>query len=192
MILTDREIKIAIRNRLIAIDPQPDETAAFSATAVDLTLDSNVATFNAPVAGLRTEIDPNHADFSIEQAALRLATRHKIAPQGFLLQPRIFVLAWTREHIRLPAPARLAGRVEGRSSLARCGLAVHMTAPTIHSGFNGQIRLEMMNHGPVPVRLKTGMRICQLILETTLGTPEKGYEGQFFGQTVKDNKSRAA
>jgi dCTP deaminase len=29
------------------------------------------------------------------------------------------------------------------------------------------------------------MRICQLIFETTLGTPERGYKGQFSGQTAK-------
>jgi hypothetical protein len=29
------------------------------------------------------------------------------------------------------------------------------------------------------------MRICQLILETTKGKPEKAYKGQFSGQTAK-------
>jgi dCTP deaminase len=40
----------------------------------------------------------------------------------------------------------------------------------------------MMNHGKLPIRLRTDMRICQLIFEQTLGTPEKGYQGQFSGQ----------
>jgi dCTP deaminase len=35
----------------------------------------------------------------------------------------------------LPHTARLAARVEGKSSLARLGLGVHVTAPTIHAGF---------------------------------------------------------
>jgi hypothetical protein len=30
-----------------------------------------------------------------------------------------------------------------------------------------------------------GMRICQLIFEQTLGTAERGYKGQFAGQTSK-------
>ena len=38
---------------------------------------------------------------------------------------------------------------------------------------------------PWTIRLDTGMRICQLIFETTLGTPERGYKGQFSGQTAK-------
>jgi len=69
------------------------------------------------------------------------------------------------------------------SSLARLGLGVHVTAPTIHAGFDGHIRLEMVNHGKLPIRLRTGMRICQLIFEQTLGTPDKGYRGHFSGQS---------
>ena len=79
---------------------------------------------------------------------------------------------------------RLAARVEGKSSLGRLGLGVHITAPTIHAGFNGRIRLEIINHGSLPIRLRAGMRICQLIFEQTLGTPEKGYSGRFVGQNT--------
>jgi dCTP deaminase len=78
-----------------------------------------------------------------------------------------------------------AARVEGKSSLARLGLGVHITAPTIHAGFDGQIRLELVNHGHFPITIKSGMRVCQLIFEQTLGTPERGYKGQFSGQTSK-------
>jgi dCTP deaminase len=62
------------------------------------------------------------------------------------------------------------------------GIAVHITAPTIHAGFKGSIQLEICNHGPLTVRLSHGMRVCQLIFEQTLGTPEKGYQGQFYEQ----------
>ncbi|HEY0439702.1 MAG TPA: dCTP deaminase, partial [Xanthobacteraceae bacterium] len=86
------------------------------------------------------------------------------------------VLAWTRERVELPVHSRLAARVEGKSSLARVGLGVHITAPTIHSGFAYRIRLEIVNHGRVPIRLRTGMKICQLIFELTLGTPQKGFQ----------------
>jgi dCTP deaminase len=66
--------------------------------------------------------------------------------------------------------------VEGKSSLARLGLGVHITAPTIHSGFGNSIRLEIINHGAVPIRLRAGMRICQIVFELTLGTPQKGFQ----------------
>jgi dCTP deaminase len=101
---------------------------------------------------------------------------------GYPIVPRKLALGWTKERIEMDVEARIAARVEGKSSLARLGLVIHMTAPTIHAGFKGRIRLEMMNHGAVPIRLWPGMRICQLIFETTLGTAEKGYKGQFAGQ----------
>jgi len=37
--------------------------------------------------------------------------------------------------------------VEGKSSLARLGIGIHITAPTIHAGFKGPIQLEICNYG---------------------------------------------
>jgi dCTP deaminase len=93
------------------------------------------------------------------------------------------VLGWTEETVELPTHARLAARVEGKSSLARLGIGIHVTAPTIHAGFKGPIQLEFCNHGNLRIKVIPGMPVCQLIFEQTLGTPEKGYKGQFFGQS---------
>lgn len=92
-------------------------------------------------------------------------------------------MAWTKERVSLHLHAKIAARVEGKSSLARLGIGVHVTAPTIHAGFKGQIRLEMINHGRIPLRLRPGMKICQLIFEQTLGTPSAGYSGRFQDQS---------
>ncbi|WP_244486858.1 dCTP deaminase [Aurantimonas sp. Leaf443] len=105
------------------------------------------------------------------------------AEQGYGFKPGQLILAWTKEYVQLKPHSRLAARVEGKSSLARLGIGVHVTAPTIHAGFEGQIRLEMLNHGRLPVKLKPAMRICQLIFEQTVGTPVSGYRGRFSGQT---------
>jgi dCTP deaminase len=190
MILTDREIKIAVQRGLIVIDPPPDEDVAFSSTAVDLTLDSTVITFNPPIEGVERIIDPSQANVS--DIIRELTQSKKIPNAGYLLAPKTLVLAWTRENVGLDIGTRIAARVEGKSSLARLGLGVHVTAPTIHAGFTGQIQLEMVNHGSAPIRLRTGMRICQLIFETTLGTPERGYQGQFAGQRAKAVKAKRA
>jgi dCTP deaminase len=102
--------------------------------------------------------------------------------RGFDIASKQFILAWTQEDIDLKNTSRIAARVEGKSSLARLGIGVHITAPTIHAGFRGKIQLEIYNHGPLPVKLVPGQRICQLILEQTLGVPHAGYQGQFLGQ----------
>jgi dCTP deaminase len=186
LILTDREIKIYIDRDLITIDPKPADIA-YQSTAVDLTLDPVVSIFKGPpppTAGIEEikVIDPTSPGFRSDQVIKALTDLHPIDPtKGYDLIPYSLILAWTREYIDLKQ-THLAARVEGRSSLARLGISVHMTAPTIHAGFEGRIRLEIVNHGRFPVRLKPGMRICQLIFEQILGTPEKDYEGQFAGQ----------
>lgn len=192
MILTDREIKIAIERRLISVDPPPNESVAFSSTALDLTLDSSILIFKDKPAGMNSEIDPSLPGFDANEKLRALTVSRKIAAAGYALMPNVLLLAWTRENVTLSIETRLAARVEGKSALARLGLGVHVTAPTIHSGFSGQIQLEMVNHGMAPIRLRAGMRICQLIFETTLGTPEKGYQGQFAGQIAANRRPKAA
>jgi dCTP deaminase len=181
VILTDREIKLALEKKLILIDPTPDENA-FSSTAVDLTLDDNISEFKEGSGGIEQAIDPSHREFQPEKTLALISNKLVIPPEGYLLQPNCLVLAWTKEYVNLISHNKVAARIEGKSSLARLGLGVHVTAPTIHAGFEGHIRLEMVNHGKLPIRLRTGMRICQLIFEQTLGTPDKGYKGQFSGQ----------
>lgn len=184
MILTDREIRLAIAKELIVIDPAPNEKA-FSSTAVDLTLDEHISELKDAAGGLEQVVDPSHTDFRPEQTLELVSEQITIPPDGYLLKPGVLVLAWTTEYVNLVSHNRVAARVEGKSSLARFGLAIHVTAPTIHAGFDGHIRLEMVNHGKLPIRLRSGMRICQLIFEQTLGTPDKGYQGQFSGQSIK-------
>ena len=184
MILTDREILISLDRRLITIEPRPEEVA-FTSTAVDLTLDPLIWIVRDPASALANVIDPRAGGFNAEQVMRELSSEVTISRKiGFHFVPGKLALAWTREYIEMKTETRLAARVEGKSSLARLGLVVHMTAPTIHAGFEGRIRLEMVNHGAVPIRLWPRMRICQLIFETTLGTAERGYRGQFAGQTA--------
>ena len=135
MILTDREIKLALERRQIVIDPAP-EAKAFSSTAVDLTLDPNLTEFKDEVGGIEVIIDPSHRDFQSETTLNQISEKRVIdAKDGFLLKPNRLVLAWTAEYVNLLAHNRIAARVEGKSSLARLGLGIHVTAPTIHAGF---------------------------------------------------------
>jgi dUTPase len=93
---------------------------------------------------------------------------------------------WVVVHERVEFPIGeegrcLAGRVEGKSSYARCGLLIHFTAPTIHAGFSGTITLELCNLGPANISLYPGMPICQLIVEAVEGVPFRN-DSQFQGQ----------
>jgi dCTP deaminase len=186
MVLTDREIQSAIAHGQIKIEPPPSDPSAYSSTSLDLTLGKSIRVWKQPkeVKG----VDPpaavcpgadgyKYSDFANEYSQLT-----EMGVQGHVLEPGSFLLTGTAEYIELPPHSRVAARVEGKSSLARLGVGVHITAPTIHAGFKGTIELEMFNHGVLRVRLIPGMLVCQLIFEQTLGTPDKGYQGQFFGQ----------
>lgn len=111
------------------------------------------------------------------------------------MKPNSFALGWTCEQIKLPNGSRIGARVEGKSSLARIGLGIHVTAPTIHPGFGkkasdasfigSQIRLEIWNISPLKIRLWKGMPICQIIFEEVHGIPEGPYAGQFALQGIE-------
>lgn len=189
MILTDREIRISIERGLIDVVPTPDKTA-YSSTALDLTLDENISLFKDTASGVEI-IDPGAKGYSFNSVKEQISEARVIGAEGFALNSGKLILAWTKERVSLKPEARLGARVEGKSSLARLGLAVHITAPTIHSGFEGQIQLEVINLGPAPIRLRSGMRICQLIFEQTSGVPDAAYKGQFTQQGSVEPKRKA-
>src|SRR5689334_1686820 len=178
MILTDREIQLAIENHQIEITPEPDDDA-YSSTTLDLTLDAPGETWN-PFTG--QPIRPGVPGYKYEELSHR---KTKIASlQNHTIKQHEFLLAWTKETVHIPINSRIAARVEGKSGLARLGLVVHLTAPTIHAGFKGQIQLEIVNLGPNEIIYDVGMPICQLIFEMTFGTPVQGYTGRYFGQSA--------
>jgi dCTP deaminase len=182
MILTDREIEAAISCGNIIIDPPP-KPEAYSSTSLDLNLSKQIRTWTKIRAvGVQQIVCPVTPGYQFSEFVKEFSTLAEIGPDGYVIEPETFVLGWTDETVSLPSQARLAARVEGKSSLARLGIGIHITAPTIHAGFQGPIQLEMCNHGPLRVKLMTGMPVCQLIFEQTLGTPQKGYAGQFHGQ----------
>jgi dCTP deaminase len=188
MILSDREIRAALERGAVRITPAP-MLGAFSSTALDLTLGLELRTWN-PAPGLPLpKIRPGASEFNVTQVLEQLTQPLRLPADGYELMPGRFVLGWTAERIQVPHRARLAARVEGKSSLARLGLGIHVTAPTIHAGFGykegdneyqgSAIQLEIWNVGSLSIVLDAGLAICQLIFEEVHGTPEKGYAGRF-------------
>jgi dCTP deaminase len=182
VILTDREIQSYLSDGLIEIKPSPS-LDAYASTSVDLRLGDFLHIFKERTPGVEAAIDPTVAGYDVRELINRETDKLTIPTDGYVLKGKTLVLGWTKESINLCGKGRVAARVEGKSSLARIGLAVHVTAPTIHAGFAAaSIQLEIINHGPLPIRIKAGMAICQLIFEQTSGIPEKEYKSQFSGQ----------
>ena len=199
MILSDDEIKDDIRNGLITIAPVPSDTQ-YQSSSVDLHLGTEVKELISPNELNEKEppgvsrpflVDPIAVDTQLlaEQYSKPLERDKKSG--SFYLESGKFALATTLEIVTLPLESAIAGRVEGRSTLARLGLVVHMTAPTIHAGFSGRIVLEMYNFGPYTLLLAPEkLSICQLILERLGRKPSTGGTSQFQDQTsITSNRS---
>ncbi len=77
------------------------------------------------------------------------------------LMPGQFMLAETLEWIELPD--NVCCTIEGKSSLARLGLAIHQTGGWVDAGFTGSLTLEMTNVMCKPIELYCGMPIAQLV-----------------------------
>lgn len=101
--------------------------------------------------------------------------------QPFILEPGVFIIATTAESVELSNT--LAARIEGKSSLARFGVQVHLTAPKIDPGWPmNKITLEIINLAQFRVSLYPMMEIAALIVER-LGKPaEQVYQGRFSSQ----------
>lgn len=115
------------------------------------------------------------------EADFKEATRGiRVAPGDFLLlKPGETVLGITRERIELPND--ICGWLEGRSSFARLGLLVHISASFMQPGLANHQVLEMSNFGPVPLEIYPDIPICQFIFQRTAGTGT--YTGRYSGQT---------
>ena len=97
----------------------------------------------------------------------------------YVLEPGHTVLGVTRE--RLCLPPDLCAWIEGRSRMARLGLAVHVTSGFVQPGVQNHQVLEMTNLSRGPLALHPGTRICQIVLERTEG--QAVYRGRYADQS---------
>ncbi len=181
MILSDTQIRHALSSRRVIIEPAPSEDQ-FAPSAVDLHVGEQFRVWKPMPSAHRRTI--RLSDVNLPDCTDLMEELPPEPDGGVVIEPGQFVLSSTLERIALPIDARLAARVEGRSSYARLGLVVHMTAPTIHAGFEGQVVLEIMNFGPYPLQLDPRRtHICQVIFEELGEDPSIAINTVFQGQS---------
>lgn len=176
MILSNTDILLALKDKRLIIDPLPEEDQIDS-SSIDLRVGGPLWNWdpslnNMKEKDLRIDVD----QFNFKSLSEKYLVETAREPSGkYIIKPQMVYLASTHEKIKLPVGSRLAGRIEGKSSLARLGLVVHMTAPTIHCGTGfGIIALEIYNHGPFSIEVTPGVsRLCQLIIEEVSSEPEE-------------------
>lgn len=166
MILSDRDIKKYIKEGKIKIIPKPNFKEQLGPCSLDLHLGNVFKTFKPtqyPYLDLKrkTDFEEVMEEIKIEDGA------------PFILQPKEFIIAITKEEIILPDD--IMGRLDGRSSLGRLGLVVHSTAARFDPGWTGKAVMELGNLGPLPIVLYAGMRICAMTFETLTSPAEIPY-----------------
>lgn len=156
MILSDKDIKKALKSGKIKILPEPDLASQLGSCSIDLHLGSKFRVFkhsSYPFIDLRGKIETERIMKEI------------VIPKNepFIMQPGDFALATTVENLELADD--LLGRIEGRSSLGRLGIIVHGTASIFDPGWRGRPTMELGNLGVMPIALYPGMRICAFTFE---------------------------
>ena len=149
MILSDRDIRQAIKEGRIGIDPFDDSSVQPS--SIDLHVDRYFRTFH----------NARHPYIDVKKPMDDLTEMVEVQPdEAFILHPGEFVLGSTNEFVRLPDD--LVARLEGKSSLGRLGLLIHSTAGLVDPGFEGHLTLELSNVANLPITIYPGMKIGQI------------------------------
>lgn len=164
-ILSDKTIKEYLKKRKILINPLKDEKQ-IQPSSVDLRLGNEFKVFKVI---RKPYIDPKDS----EDVSSYMESNIVKEGDSFIIHPNEFALATTEEYIKVPDD--LVARVEGRSSMGRLGVTMHVTAGFIDPGFEGKITLEISNIGAMPVALYPGQRVCQIVFETMTTPSIKPY-----------------
>lgn len=109
----------------------------------------------------------------------------RIAQDVTLFLGRRFILASAIEEFDMPD--NLMGRVLNKSTWARLGLDASSTT-NIEPGWKGFLTLELTYSGIMPLRIKAGMGIAQVIFEQ-ISVPSQ-YSGKYQNQGNKPTQAK--
>ncbi len=171
MRLCDKDIEQYLDDEKIIISPKPD-SSMISGVSVDIRLGNEFRVFQDHTAPF---IDLSGPKEEMQQAMNSVMSDEIVIDDGeaFFLHPGELALAVTYESVTLPD--NIVGWLDGRSSLARLGLMVHVTAHRIDPGWSGQIVLEFYNSGKLPLALRPKMKIAALNFETMSSSAARPY-----------------
>ena len=149
----------------LVITPLLDDKQ-ISGASVDVRLGNQFIVFRMHALGV-------YNPYNRDSNARSFQERHIVNyGEKFVLHPGMLALGATFEYVSLPGD--LEAQIEGRSSWARLGLQI-ATATTIEPHFKGVVTLELSNVGTVPLVLKPGVRIAQMVMRKAKPYLEEEY-----------------
>jgi dCTP deaminase len=184
MILTGPSIHEAFKREEIDIDPF--DSARINPASYDLRLGDQVAVY--------TPEEDGRGGLAIQATVARRllldsrrrqnVTRHRMLPEGFIVEPGNLYLMHTAERIHTD---RFVTVIDGKSSIGRLGLMVHVTAGYGDPGFDGQYTLEVTSIAH-PVVVYPGMLFCQArfhALQRAADEDPQLYSGNYTGEASR-------
>ena len=156
MILSGREIERNLGEKIV-IDPF--DSARLNPNSYNLTLHSLLRVYRNDVLDMRVE---------------NLSDEVEIPEDGLLLEPQRLYLGRTIEYTETDGYVPM---LEGRSSIGRLGLFVHITAGFGDVGFKGYWTLEIFC--VQPIRIYSGVQIAQIFYHTIEGDYDRYESGKY-------------
>ena len=147
MILSGKEIHQQVENGTISIDPF--NSGQLNPNSYNLRLHSDLLVYDSDVLDMK------------EKNSTSPLT---IPDEGLLLEPQKLYLGRTIERT---ATDKYVPMLEGRSSVGRLGLFIHITAGFGDIGFDGFWTLEIFC--VQPIKIYSGLEICQIFYHTIDG-----------------------
>ena len=163
MFLSDQDIQKGIADGSIVIDPFTKDR--LGPASYDVTLDNEF------------EVVDRHNTAIIDPAKKIFPKTHKLTiadGEAFVLHPGENVLGKQREYIGVNEEHLIL--LSGKSSLARAGLVVHNTAMLFNPGHHFYPTFELVNTNNVPIVLRPGMEIAQLLFAKLTSPVERSYK----------------
>lgn len=147
---------------LPAIDIEPFNLDQVNPNSYNLRISDKLLIYPAPILDMKLD---------------NITEEITIPPEGFVLFPGILYLGSTMEYTFTHG---VVPRIDGRSSGARLGLCVHLTAGFGDTFFAGTWTLELTV--VQPLRIYAGVQVCQISYEGVTGELQK-YQGKYQGQS---------
>lgn len=174
MMLTGNEIKKMVREGRITISPFFEERV--NPNSYNLEISDKLIVYPSVYTTFDTR-NPKQTSYLTDDIS-----EYR---EGYRLYPRNLYLASTVEEC---GSDEFVCCLEGRSSLARMGISVHLTAGFGDLGFKSRWTLEMTVQFPTIVYPK--MQICQAVFHTTQGDRSIQYVGKYKDQSKGATASR--
>lgn len=149
MILSKNRILSELNNSIFI---SPFDESKLNSNSYNLSLSERLLVYNTSTLDMKKKYDANDM------------TELFIPDEGFLLQPGKLYLASTVERT---LTTKFIPKIEGRSSLARLGLFVHITAGLGEAGFDGHWTLELSCVQPIIIY--PHISVCQIYYNTVEG-----------------------